>query len=140
MIDEYEAEAAIQDLANRLPEESDEMVGIMVDCNAVAPDASIVDHREWRGTGGIPHFCATIHYKGEGGDHLIGGDYIEVKVKGIFKQARSGLSVIEYHFEECRVVDPRERYVRPYCKGPVPIEDTSIPTVDACGFNDYSSW
>src|SRR5207244_3289683 len=105
MIDKYEVEVAILELADRLPEECESMIGAMVDCDATAPETSIVMQSQWRATGGVPHFRATIHCHNEAGCSLVGGNYIQVKVEGTFKQNRKGLIVDSYVVEECELID-----------------------------------
>ena len=114
LIDESLAYDAIMQLANDLPNDSDEMSGTMSETRCDAPDASIVQHRQWREEGGVPHFRATIHYTPEEGCHMIGGNFIKVEVVGTFKESRKGLEVDEYHVEECRAADPHEHYVKPF--------------------------
>jgi len=112
MIDKYEAEIAIRELANRLPEESESMISAMVDCNATAPDASIEKHSQWRQAGGVPNFTATIHYHNEAGYPLVGCHYIQVTVCGTFKQNKKGLTVDSCVVEECELIDLSEGYAR----------------------------
>lgn len=109
MIDKFEAEIAIKELADRIPEEDESMIGTMEESNCTCPSAYIKEHREWRETGGIPHFRATIHYPPEQLP-IIGGQYIQVKVEGTFKQSRQGLTVENYGVTECEIIDEYEEY------------------------------
>ena len=63
----------------------------MVETNCDAPDASVMQHRQWRAEGGIPHFRATIHFTPEEGCYMIGGGYIKVEVTGTFKEVAKWL-------------------------------------------------
>lgn len=114
LIDEFDAESAIQDLADHLPEECEDLIGTMVDCDMTAPDAWIEQHSEWRETGGIPHFRAIIRFTNEGGWPLIGGHFVHVEVRGTFAERRGGLSVKEWHAEDCRLVDKSERQIKAF--------------------------
>lgn len=114
MINKYEAEVAIRDLADRLPEECESMIATMVDCNAFALEASIERHREWREAKGIPHFRATLRFDNEMRLPLIGGDYIQVEIRGTFNQSKKGLTVSSYVVEECRVIDSCEPHARSF--------------------------
>jgi hypothetical protein len=113
-IDEYDAEMALQELARRLPEESQELISTMVECRVTAPDAYIEDHREWRGDRGMPKFRAIIHYTNEEHEPIFGGDYIRVEVTGTFKELRGSPTVESWSVQDCHLFNPHERYVKPF--------------------------
>ena len=105
MINEHDAEEAIQKLANQLPEKSETLIGAMVDHRVIAPEVYIACHREWRKEGGVPVFRAEIHYKqNPSEDRMTDGDHIAVQVSGIFNETGDGLSIKEYDIDSCESV------------------------------------
>jgi len=114
LIDEAQAFDAIMALVYDLPNECEPLIATMVETKCNAPDAHIEQHWQWREADGVPHFRAKLHFTPEEGSYMIGGDYIEAEIAGMFKESRAGLTVDRYQVLECRAVDPQEHYVRPF--------------------------